>query len=163
MTSALTIMATFAWIFVPYLLGFVFLAKVFYGASSLNFSTYTRTAGTLIAMLNGEFDVASVLRTNRIWTVVFSLFFTLTFIFFLLNVFTAIMIRTLNEARIQYGYRLDDGKYAWSWGDYRRYFFWAWVRRLAGKARCPRLRRKKLAEAEEAVAEEAAAAAGVDM
>jgi hypothetical protein len=163
MTSALTIMATFAWIFVPYLLGFVFLAKVFYGASSLNFSTYTRTAGTLIAMLNGEFDVASVLRTNRIWTVVFSLFFTLTFIFFLLNVFTAIMIRTLNEARIQYGYRLDDGKYAWSWGDYRRYFFWAWVRRLAGKARCPRLRRKKLEEVEEAVGEEAAAAAGVDM
>jgi hypothetical protein len=144
MTSALAILATFAWIFVPYLLGFIFLAKVFYGASSLDFSTYARTAGTLIAMLNGEFDVASVLRTNRVWTVVFALIFTLTFIFFLLNVFTAIIIRTFNEARIQYGYRLDTGKYAWSWADYRKYFFWAWVRRLAGKVRCPRrLRRKK--------------------
>jgi hypothetical protein len=110
----------------------------------LDFSTYGRTAGTLIAMLNGEFDVASVVRTNRVWTVVFALIFTLTFMFFLLNVFTAIIIRTFNEARIQYGYRLDHGKYTWSWADYRAYFFWAWVRRAAGKVRCPRrLRRKK--------------------
>jgi hypothetical protein len=142
MTNALTILATFSWIFVPYLIGFIFIAKVFYGASSSDFSTYTRTAGTLIAMLNGEFNVASVLRTNRVWTVVFSLVFTLTFMFFLLNVFTAIIIRAFNEARIQYGYRLDTGKYSWSWADYRAYFFWGWVRRAASRVRCPRRRRK---------------------
>lgn len=148
MTNALMILATFSWIFVPYLIGFIFLARVFYGAASLDFSTYTRTAGTLIAMLNGEFDVASILRTNRVWTVVFALIFTLTFMFFLLNVFTAIIIRTFNEARIQYGYRLDAGKYGWSWADYRAYFFWGWVRRAASRVRCPR-RRKANSDAPE--------------
>jgi hypothetical protein len=148
MTNALMILATFSWIFVPYLIGFIFLAKVFYGAASYDFSTYARTAGTLIAMLNGEFDVASVLRTNRVWTVVFALVFTLTFMFFLLNVFTAIIIRTFNEARIQYGYRLDTDKFSWSWADYRAYLFWGWVRRGASRVRCPR-RRKGNVEAPE--------------
>ena len=57
------------------------------------FSSWIRTGGTLVAMLNGEINALAV-NGYRIYTVVFLLSFTLMFMVFLLNVFTAIFIRT---------------------------------------------------------------------
>jgi hypothetical protein len=79
-------------------------------------------------MLNGEINALAA-NQYRLYTVVFLLGFTLIIMLFLLNVFTAIFIRTFHEARIEYGY--FPNKYAWTGEEYARYFFWGWVRRLA--------------------------------
>jgi hypothetical protein len=127
-TGAFSIMFTFSWVFLPCIFGFVFIARAFLGSQDFGFSSWIRTGGTLVAMLNGEINALAV-NGYRIYTVVFLLSFTLMFMVFLLNVFTAIFIRTFHEARVEFGY--FPAKYAWKGEDYARYFFWGWVRRLA--------------------------------
>jgi hypothetical protein len=127
-TGAFSIMFTFSWVFLPCIFGFVFIARAFLGSQDFGFSSWIRTGGTLVAMLNGEINALAV-NEYRIYTVVFLLSFTLMFMVFLLNVFTAIFIRTFHEARVEFGY--FPAKYAWKGEDYARYFFWGWVRRLA--------------------------------
>lgn len=56
----------------------------------------------------------------------FIILFVLLFMLFLLNVITAIFIRTLHEARTQYGY--FPSKYGWTREEFARYFLWSWVR-----------------------------------
>lgn len=114
----------FFWVFVPVLLGFTMMAHQIWGSYHEIFSSFIQSLMSLIMLILGDLDIASLQDPARQWTSIFFLLFILICILLVINGWVAEFVHIYQNTRIECGY--DPADYNWKEHMYVEWTFPGW-------------------------------------
>jgi len=124
----------FAAIFLPVLLGNVFLANAIYSPHLQQFSTWPETFTSVVWAMQETFDDLGAMSETSSWTIPFVVYFFVSMVAFFLNGFLAITVHSYFEVELIDGSdpRVDN----WGWEQWLQWMLWSpvyrWITKGAG-------------------------------
>merc|ERR1712196_724217 len=104
-------------LFLPLLLGFVFLAHTIYAPLVLEFSTLEDSLLTLLVLLRGDIDLLGLQQVAKVWTPIFMCGFFLLFVLFLLQGFSGVMVLAEMQVAVPLSDPWRDPSHKWRSGE----------------------------------------------